>query len=400
MIRPKLEVADIFRVHGKAWLAANAGHLSPRQKRVMNAIQVCRTAELGGHVECCQDCAHTRVAYNSCRDRHCPKCQRGLAKQWLEAREAELLPVPYFHLVFRLPAALGPIALQNRAVVYGLLLKAAGESLSMFAEDRKHLGAKVGVIAALHTWGGDLQHHAHVHCIVPGGGISADHQEWVPCKPTFLRHVRQLSDLFRKLILNGLIAAFDVGDLHFYGELVGLNELKAFAAVLTPLRTTDWGVYAKEASDGPNSLLAYLAQYTHCVAITNDRLIEIDETHVTFRRKGQRESGTQGKEVARLKIDEFLRRFLSHVLPNGFQRIRYYGFLANGRRAEKLALCRRLLEVERRASDPNKQEEKRGNPSRCVVPPCPCCGGRRMRIIETFDGSRFRSHHVRKLDGL
>ena len=285
MFRPKLEVADIFRLHGEAWRTANAGHVSLTQRRVMTAVEICRTAEFGGHVERCEDCAHTRISYNSCRNRHCPKCQWRTAQKWLAAREAELLPVPYFHLVFRLPAAIGAIAYQNKAQVYALLLKAAAETLTTIAADRKHLGAKIGVTAVLHTWGQQLQHHPHVHCIVPGGGISPDGKFWVACKPGFLRPGCLLSDLFRRLFLESLAAAFDAGELQFCTELVGLNDPKAFAAALALVSATEWVVYAKKPFGGPKQVLAYLARYTHRVAIANSRLVDLDETHVSFRWK-------------------------------------------------------------------------------------------------------------------
>ena len=285
MFRPNLEVADIFRRHGEAWRTANAGHLSLGQRRVMTAIEICRTAALGGHVECCEDCAHTRIAYNSCRNRHCNKCQWRAAAAWLTAREAELLGVPYFHFVFKLPSAIGAMAYQNKAKVYGLLFKAAAETLTTIAADRKHLGAKIGVIAVLHTWGQTLQHTPHLHCVVPGGGISPDGKRWIASKPRFFLPVRVLSRLFRRLFLEGLTAAFEAGELQFFADLAHLNQAKAFAATLAPLRTAEWVVYAKKTFAGPEQLLAYLARYTHRVAITNSRLLNVDETHVSFRWK-------------------------------------------------------------------------------------------------------------------
>jgi Putative transposase/Transposase zinc-binding domain len=399
MFRSKLEVADIFRRHGEAWRTANVGHVSLTQRRVMTAIESCRTAALGGHVEQCEDCAHTRIAYNSCRNRHCAKCQWRSAQAWLAAREAELLPVPYVHLVFRLPAGLGPIALQNKALVYGLLLKAAAETLITIAADRNHLGAKIGVLAVLHTWGSQLQHHPHAHCIVPAGGISPDGKSWVAGKPGFLRPSRLLSDLFRRLFLEGLTAAFDAGKLQFCTELVGLNEPEAFAAALARVSTTAWTVYAKKPFGGPKKTFAYLARYTHRVAITNSRLIELVDTHVSFRRSDYRESDGHGSRGVRLKIAEFIRRFLLHILPDGFQRIRYYGFLANSRRAEKLAVCRSLLDAPSASTDRNIDDGKDPGAPDQQPPPCPCCGGR-MKIIETFDGSLSRPYHVRRLDAL
>ena len=291
MSRPKLEVADIFRRHGAAWRAANEGHLSLGQRRVMTAIEICRTAALGGHVERCEDCAHTRIAYNSCRNRHCPKCQWRAAQAWLEAREAELLPVPYFHVVFTLPAAIGAIAYQNKAKVYGLLFTAAAETLTTIAADPKHLGADIGVTAVLHTWGQNLDHHPHVHCIVPGGGISPDGDRWVRCRPNFFLPVRVLSRLFRRLFLEGLEALHAAGELQFFNDLAELEDAAAFRAHLAPLRKSEWVVYAKRPFAGPAQVLAYLARYTHRVAIGNSRLLDLDDTHVSFRWKDYREHG-------------------------------------------------------------------------------------------------------------
>jgi len=399
MFRPKLEVADIFRRHGEAWRTANAGHLSLGQRRVMTAIEICRTAALGGHVEYCEDCAHTRIAYNSCRNRHCNKCQWRAAEAWLTAREAELLGVPYFHFVFKLPSAINAMAYQNKAKVYGLLFKAAAETLTTIAADRKHLGAKIGVIAVLHTWGQNLQHNPHLHCVVPGGGISPDGKRWIASKPGFFLPVRVLSRLFRRLFLEGLTAAFEAGELQFFADLAPLNRAKAFAATLVPLRTAEWVVYAKKTFAGPEQLLAYLARYTHRVAITNSRLLDLDETHVSFRWKKYVQGGGHKNRVMRITIGEFTRRFLLHVLPNGFHRIRHYGLLANGHRADKLVLCRRLLAVASAVVDRNNDEDNELGTTDYEPPPCPCCGGR-MKVIETFDGSLCRPYHVRRLDGL
>ena len=399
MFRPKLEVADIFRRHGEAWRTANAGHLSLGQRRVMTAIEICRTAALGGHVEYCEDCAHTRIAYNSCRNRHCNKCQWRAAEAWLTAREAELLGVPYFHFVFKLPSAIGAMAYQNKAKVYGLLFKAAAETLTTIAADRKHLGAKIGVIAVLHTWGQTLQHTPHLHCVVPGGGISPDGTRWIASKPGFFLPVRVLSRLFRRLFLEGLTAAFEAGELQFFADLAPLNQAKAFAATLAPLRTAEWLVYAKKTFPGPEQVLAYLARYTHRVAITNSRLLNVDETHVSFRWEDRRKCGGHKGKVMRITIAEFMRRFLLHVLPNGFHRIRHYGLLANGHRADKLILCRSLLAVASAAVDRNNDEDNKLGATDYEPPPCPCCGGR-MKVIESFYGSVCRPYHVRRLDGL
>jgi hypothetical protein len=392
MSRPKLEVADIFRRHGEAWRATNAGHVSLAQRRVMTAIEICRTAALGGHVERCEDCAHTRVAYNSCRNRHCPKCQWPTAQAWLEARKTELLPVPYFHVVFTLPAKIGAIAYQNKAKVYGLLFSAAAETLTTIAADPKHLGATIGLTAVLHTWGQNLDHHPHIHCIVPGGGISPDGERWIPCRAGFFLPVRVLSRLFRRLFLQHLDAAHANGELQFFNDLAGLKEASASRAYLAPLRKTEWVVYAKRPFAGPKQVLAYLARYTHRVAIANSRLISLSDGKVCFRWKDYRESGHS--KVMTIEAGEFIRRFLLHTLPEGFHRIRHFGLFANGHRADKLVLCRKLLEV------PPTSAEHDGDEHGAVdndPPPCPCCGGR-MRIIETFDGPFSRPYHVRRFD--
>ena len=291
MSPPKLEVADVFRRHGRAWRMANAGHLSHGQLRVMSAIEACRTALLGGHVEQCQDCAHTRIAYNSCRNRHCPKCQWSAAAEWLAARQAELLPTPYFHVVFTLPAAIGAIAYQNKAKVYALLFKAAAETLTTIAADPKHLGASIGLTAVLHTWGQNLDHHPHVHCIVPGGGVASNGESWVACKPGFFLPVRVLSRLFRRLFLDGLGAAYRAGELCFFSDLIGLDDPGAFERYVAPLRRGEWVVYAKRPFAGPEQVLAYLARYTHRVAIANSRLISLSEGKVSFRWKDYRQDG-------------------------------------------------------------------------------------------------------------
>lgn len=399
MFRSKLELADIFRQHGEAWRTANAGHVDLTQRRVMTAIEICRTAALGGHVERCQDCAHIRIAYNSCRNRHCPKCQWRAAAAWLSARKAELLPVPYFHFVFALPPAIGAMAYQNKVEVYGLLFKAAAETLTVIGADRRHLGANIGVLAVLHTWGQNLHHHPHVHCIVPGGGISPDGRRWIAGRPGFLLPVRVLARLFRRLFLEGLMAAFDAGELQFFTDLVTLNRRKTFVAALAPLRTTEWVVYAKKTFPGPEQVLAYLARYTHRIAITNSRLLDIDETHVSFGWQDYRKGGGHKSRVMRITIAEFIRRFLLHVVPNGFHRIRHYGLLANGHRADKLALCRSLLAVPNVTVDRDSDRDNDAETPKYQPPSCPCCGGH-MTIIETFIGPLCRPYHARRLDAL
>jgi hypothetical protein len=382
-MRPALEVADIFRGHGPAWRRANAGHVSLSQLKVMAAIESCRTAALGGHVERCEDCAHTRIAYNSCRNRHCPKCQGAAAKQWLADRQAELLPVPYFHVVFTLPARVADIAYQNKTVIYDILFKASAEALTTIAADPKHLGARIGITAVLHSWGSAMTHHPHVHMIVPGGGISLDGERWVSCRPGFFLPVRVLSRLFRRLFLEKLAAAHEAGLLHFFGDHAHLDDARAFAAYLAPLRRSEWVAYSKRPFGGPEAVLAYLSRYTHRVAISNSRLIALDGNSVTFKWKDYRAKGRERQKIMTLAADEFVRRFLIHVLPSGFHRIRHYGLFASGSRADNLARARQLLAVlephNQRADAPDDNEPP-------LTRPCPCCGGR-MIVIETFERS-------------
>src|SRR3981081_2036986 len=321
--RPPIADADIFRTHGPAWRCANAGHVSLGQLKVMSAIESCRTAALGGHVARCEECAHSQISYNSCRNRHCPTCQGAAAKQWLAAREADLLPVPYFHVVFTLPAAIADIAYQNKAVIYDLLFKASSETMLTIAGDPKHLGARIGVLSVLHTWGSALTHHPHVHMIVPGGGISIDGTRWVPCRPDFILPVEVLSCLFRGLFLAKLVAAHRAGRLKFFGVHARLDNIRAFKAYLAPLRKLDVGVYPKRPFGGPRAVLAYLSRYTHRVAISNRRLIAADHTGVTFRWKDYRIEGPERFQTLTLSPHEFIRRFLMHVLPGGFHRIRH-----------------------------------------------------------------------------
>ncbi len=303
----------------------------------MSAIESCRTAALGGHVARCEKCSHTLIAYNSCRNRHCPKCQGAAAKEWLAEREAELLPVPYYHVVFTLPAAIADIAYQNKAAIYDLLFRTSAETLITIAADPQHLGARIGVLSVLHTWGSALTHHPHVHMIVPGGGISLDGKNWVSCRPRFFLPVRVLSRLFRRLFLEKLVAAHKAGELQFSGHHAPLSDAQAFAAYLAPLRNSDWVVYSKRPFGGPKQVLAYLARYTHRVAISNRRLIAFDDKGVTFKWKDYRIEGRNRYKVMTLATDEFIRRFLIHVLPGGFHRIRHYGLFANGSRAANIA---------------------------------------------------------------
>ena len=389
MSRPALEVADIFRDHGPAWRKANAGHVSLGQLKVMSAIESCRTAALGGHVDRCQDCAYTTIAYNSCRNRHCPKCQGATARQWLAEREAELLPVPYYHVVFTLPAAIADIAYQNKAVIYDLLFKASSETLITIAADPKHLGARIGVTAVLHTWGSALTHHPHVHMIVPGGGISLDGSRWVSCRPGFFLPVRVLSRLFRRLFLERLAAAHQ--QLQFFGNHAPLANAHAFAAYLAPLRKIEWVVYSKRPFGGPEAVLAYLSRYTHRVAISNSRLIACDGYGVTFMWKDYRIEGRDRYKTMTLATDEFIRRFLIHVLPRGFHRIRHYGLFASGSRAQNIARVRKLLAAPKLQGEPAKADATDPNEPPTLSHPCPCCGGR-MIVIETFERGATPRH--------
>ncbi|RZL40976.1 MAG: IS91 family transposase, partial [Variovorax sp.] len=344
--------------------------------KVMTAIENCRTAALGGHVEACEDCGHWRVAYNSCRNRHCPKCQGAAAQSWLAEREADLLPVGYFHVVFTLPAEIAAIAFHNKAVLYDLLFRAASETMLTIAADPKHLGSRIGITAVLHTWGSAMTYHPHVHMIVPGGGIALDGTRWISSRPAFLLPVRVLAKLFRRLFLARLMQLHDAGRLAFFGPLAPLADRQAFLDHLAPARKARWVVYAKPPFSGPRAVLAYLARYTHRVAISNRRLLGFDETGVTFRYKDYRRDAPERQQVMTLATDEFIRRFLLHVLPRGFHRIRHYGLLAGASRKDNLARARRLLAVPQPADDaPEEPVELR--------PPCPCCGGR-MAVIEVF----------------
>jgi rubrerythrin len=346
MVRPLLEVADIFRAHGPAFRQAQRNHLSLAQLKVMSAIEQCRSAALGGHALQCPACGHTDIAYNSCRNRHCPKCQANAAKRWLEARQTELLPVDYYHVVFTLPEPISAIACTNKAVIYRLLFEVAAETLRTIAADPRHLGARIGATLVLHTWGSALTHHPHVHGIVPGGGLSFDGARWVACKPGFFLPVRVLSRLFRRRFLEELDQAHRMGQLQFFGDYVALKDAAAFADWLAPLRQCEWVVYAKRPFAGPAAVLAYLSRYTHRVAISNSRLIRMDVHGVTFKWKDYRARGKTRHKTMTLGADEFMRRFLLHVLPGGFHRIRHYGLIANGGRKAYLARARELLHVE------------------------------------------------------
>ena len=397
MPRPDLEVADIFRDHGAAWRDANRGHVSLGQLKVMSAIERCRTAVLGGHVARCENaaCGHTLISFNSCRNRHCPKCQGAASRKWLAEREAELLPVPYFHVVYTLPSQLRDVAYQNKAVVYGLLMKASAETTLQIAADPKHLGARIGITAVLHTWGSAMTHHPHVHMIVPGGGLApvasgqpkaqqgVDGTKWIAAKPDFLVHVNVLSALFRGKFLSLLTQAHRDGRLQFHGHLIGLADTKTFKRFLGPLRQIKWVVYCKDPFGGPEQVLRYLSRYTHRVAISNRRLVAADDGGVSFRWKDYRVKGPERWKTMTLGAHEFIRRFLIHVLPKGFHRIRHYGLFANGNRAEAIARARELLAVAPPPPKPEPVAAPGADEPRVLPTPCPCCGGR-MHVIEVF----------------
>lgn len=374
MERPKFEVADIFRCYGGDYRQQHGGSLSVAQRRVMTAIEVCRTAVLGGHLERCDRCGHERNAYNSCANRHCPKCQSLARAEWLDKRRSELLNTQYFHVVFTVPEQIAPIAYQNKKVVYGILFHATAEALRTIAADPKHLGAEIGFFAVLHSWGSNLLHHPHLHCVVPGGGLSPDGTRWISCRPGFFLPVRVLSRLFRRLFLNYLIKAFDAGKLQFFSSLQPLHDRRAFLRHLATTRATEWVVYAKRPFAGPEQVLDYVGRYTHRVAISNNRLLDIDHGNITFRYKDYRHDGEH--KTMTLEAEEFIRRFLLHVLPDGFQRIRYYGFLGNRYREEKLARCRQLLGM---PACPPTSEESQDYRDRyeeltgCSLRECPVC---------------------------
>jgi len=381
MPRPKLKVADVFRNYGPAYRREHAGHLNLPQLKVMSAVENCRTAALGGHVAACTKCDHQHIAYNSCRNRHCPKCQGAAAQDWMLARMEDLLPVEYFHVVFTLPAQIADIAYQNKAAVYGLLFKTAAQTLLTIAADPKHLGARIGMTSVLHTWGSAMTHHPHVHVIVPGGGLSRDGSGWVACRSGFFLPVKVLSRLFRRLFLEGLARLHKTGKLRFFNDLSELADPGIFAAHLVALRKTDWVVYAKPPFGSPEAVQAYLSRYTHRVAISNHRLVSAEANTVAFRWKDYRIKRGDHMRVMRLPTDEFIRRFLIHVLPSGFHRIRHTGFLANGIRRGRIETIRRLLDakpsqtpVEAESDDPSDPQQQQ---------PCPKCGGQ-MRIIQTF----------------
>jgi hypothetical protein len=393
--RPKLEVADVFRRYGESYRQQYGASMSAGQRRVMNAIEVCRTAALGGHLERCDECGYERNAFNSCRDRHCPKCQ-GLARaQWIEERQSELLDAPYFHVVFTVPEEIAAIAYQNKQVIYGILFQATAETLKTIASDPKHLGAEIGFFAVLHTWGQNLQFHPHLHCVVPGGGLSPDGQRWVSCRPNFFLPVRVLSRLFRRLFLKSLEQAFDSGKLQFFHALESFRQPPTFLQLVDRLKACEWVVYAKRPFAGPQQVLDYVGRYTHRVAISNNRLLDIENGEVSFQWKDYRD-GDQLKTMT-LSADEFIRRFLLHVLPDGFQRIRYYGFLANRYRRQKLEQCRRLLGMQSPVEHPDAVRDYRDRYEELTgksLHQCPECKHGRMLVVEILPRLPCRSAPV------
>jgi hypothetical protein len=392
MDRPTLELADVFRRYGNTYRDHAGAGLSSAHRRVMTAIEHCRTAALGGHVEQCDRCGHRRVWYNSCRNRHCPSCQSLARAAWIEGRKAEVIDTEYFHVVFTVPDAIAVIAAQNKAVVYGILFRTVAETLRTIATDPTHLGADIGFFAVLHTWGQTLVHHPHLHCVVPGGGLSHDGTRWVSCRSGFFLPVRVLSRLFRRLFLERLQDAFDAGHLQFSASLHALANRDAFADHLAPVRRAEWVVYAKRPFAGPEQVLDYVGRYTHRVAISNHRLIDIDDGRVCFRYKDYRAERPETQKTMTLAASEFIRRFLQHVLPSGFHRIRYYGFMGNRHRAEKLDQCRHLLGTApppepahpATADFRDRYEALTGVSLRA----CPCCQHGRMLVVECLAGRR------------
>jgi hypothetical protein len=388
MDRPKLEVADVFRRYGEAYRQKHGASMSTAQRRVMTAVEVCRTAALGGHVEECDACGHQRISYCSCRNRHCPKCQSLARAEWIQRRQAELLDCQYFHVVFTVPEEIAAIACQNKEAVYGILFRAAAQTLRTIAADPQHLGAEIGFFAVLHTWGQNLLHHPHLHCVVAGGGLSPDGTRWISCRPGFFLPVRVLSHLFRRLFLEDLEKAFDSGKLRFFKSLEPLQQPPEFARYLAPAGKAEWVVYAKPPFAGSEQVLDYVGRYTHRVAISNNRLLDIDAGQVQFRWRDYRDNNR--RKTMTLTAEEFIRRFLLHTLPDGFQRIRYYGFLGNRYRQEKLARCRHLLdmapgvEAPAESSTPSDYRDRYEELTGSSLRECPVCHRGHMLTVETL----------------
>ena len=392
MDRPKIEVADIFRRYGEAYRDDHGESLSTVQRRVMSAIELCRTAALGGHIEQCDRCGHVRNAYNSCRNRHCTKCQCLARAEWIQNRQSELLDCEYFHVVFTVPEEIAAIAYQNKKAVYGILFQSAAKTLRTIAADPKHLGAEIGFFAVLHTWGQNMLHHPHLHFVVAGGGISPEGNRWISCRSGFFLSVRVLSRLFRRLFLKSLQKTFESGKLDFFSSLEKLRDSKAFLRYLKPVRRKEWVVYAKPPFAGPQQVLDYVGRYTHRVAISNNRILDMEDGHVRFRWKDYQDHDRQ--KTMSLTADEFIRRFLLHALPDGFQRIRYYGFLSNRYRKQKLEVCRQLLGMSEEipvceaSMDYRDLYEKLTGSS---LWECPVCHEGRMRVIGVLEKANKHS---------
>jgi hypothetical protein len=382
MNAPPFEVADIIRTHGKRFVEKNRSWLTWLHVRVLFAIEHCRTAALGGHLDRCCQCGHEVTSFNSCRSRHCPKCQTNARNKWLAQRSKELLPLKYVHVVFTIPHELSWLALQNKKVVYDLLFRASAATLLEIAADPKHLGADIGFLSVLHTWGQNLQHHPHIHCVIPSGGLSLDRQHWIHPRYPFFLPVKVLSRVFRGKFIAGLNDAFQHAKLVFPGSLKHLSTAKSFHAFLRPLFRNDWVVYAKRPFGGPQHVLQYLARYTHRVAISNHRIVQVADGNVTFRWKDYAHKSKQ--KLMTVTTEEFLRRFLLHTLPRGFVRIRFCGFLANRRRGTTLRLCHALL-----TADPPPTAPVVTNPPCPCVWLCPCCGGP-MTVIERLTARQIR----------
>jgi hypothetical protein len=387
--RPSLEVADVFRGEAVSFLRDYGPRLSSQQKRVFSDIQACRTAVMGGHVRACDQCGHREISYNSCRNRHCPKCQAMARAEWLAEREAELLPIAYFHIVFTLPAEIAAVALQNKRLLYGMLFEAASAALRELAANPRHLGAaEIGLLAVLHTWGQNLMHHPHLHCVTSGGGLSQDESRWIASRDYYFLPVRLLSSVFRNKFRRLLERAFERGEMGFYGQLAHLDDPNTFRRFLNAATSRQWVVYAKRPFRDPACVLKYLARYTHRVAISNRRLVDYRDGKVTFRYKDYAREGTQ--RTMTLEAAEFIRRLLLHVLPDGFMRIRHYGYLANRYRRQKLTTCRRLLgcdapaEPQRDVDPPESEPGEHAGETQTAIR-CPACQTGRMQVVDTFD---------------
>ena len=389
MTRPPLEVADLVRTAGTSFIERNRQWLRWTHIKVLHAIVRCRTAALGGHIDACMRCGHrAAISYNSCRNRHCPKCQTGARERWIQARRRELLSTPYVHVVFTLPPQLASLALQNKKVIYGLLLRASAETLLEVARNPRHLGAEIGFFSVLHTWNQKLQLHPHVHCVIPAGGLSLDRTRWIRSRPRFFLPIQVLRRVFRGKFVAGLKSAFQRKQLHCSGNLAFLAQPKIFTSWLRPLFRKDWIVYCKPPFGGPEYVLHYLGRYTHRVAISNHRLVSFENDQVTFNWRDSAHNNEQ--KLMALSLDEFLRRFLLHVLPKGFVRIRHFGFLASRRRAQLLPLCLAALDSLPAQTETSTTQDM--SPHRI----CPQCGGT-MAIIERLTAAQIQLRSPPKL---